>query len=50
MNDILKYISKENISKTNNLIIAASIVLAETLGDDMKKKKYNGTDKIMDPW
>ena len=37
VNEVLKYIRCNNVTGTNNLIKAASIVVAETLGIDLRK-------------
>ena len=49
VNKVLKYIRTSNITETNNLIKAASMVVAENMGMDVRKKNANRSDK-KEPW
>ena len=49
MNKVLKYIRTSNITDTNNLIKAASMVVAENMGMDVRKKNANRGDR-KEPW
>ena len=49
VNKVLKYIRTSNITETNNLIKAASMVVAENMGMDVRKKNANRSDR-KEPW
>ena len=49
MNKVLKYIRTSNITETNNLIKAASMVVAENMGMDVRKMNVNRSDR-KEPW
>lgn len=44
INDTLTYL-RTNIKERNNLIKATSILLVENIDADVKKNKYNASDK-----
>ena len=49
VNKVLKYIRTSNITERNNLIKAASMVVAENMGMDVRKKNANRSDR-KEPW